>query len=298
MQSKVHSLQSTGARLTADCRLWTILALLLIFAPTFAQRTDVATLMKWEAEGDTLMAQQRFDEAAKMFSKIVDATQLRERAAYNALYKRAVAYYYGQQDDLALKDLEVFQKQFSSVPQSFILKALIYRNLDNAEGQLEALNTVLNFQPSNTGMLKWRAGLFLDKQEYKKAKQDAETAILFEDDAEAEGYLAFAYFNLAKPDSALHSINKAIELDYTYAPAYLYAGSFCLQSSENELALTYLNLGLKVAPTHPVMLFYKGVALVELEKMDEGCRFLNKAFYAGHEDAGDYLKEYCYTTDN
>ena len=40
----------------------------------------------------------------------------------------------------------------------------------------------------------------------------------------------------------------------------------------------------------------KGVALVELEKLDEGCRCLNKSFYSGYDEADGYLKEYCYSS--
>jgi tetratricopeptide (TPR) repeat protein len=137
----------------------------------------------------------------------------------------------------------------------------------------------------------------LDKEKFEEAKQDAQNAILFEDDPEVETYLAFAHFNLNNPDSALFAINKAIELDYSYLPSYLYAGSFCIQKDEYQLGLTYLNLGLRVDPENPALLFYKGVALVEMERKDEGCRFLNKAFYTGYDDASDYIKQYCYSSE-
>jgi tetratricopeptide (TPR) repeat protein len=178
------------------------------------------------------------------------------------------------------------------------LRALIYRIKEDGPKQIEDLNIALDFQPSNAGLLKWRAGLLLDSKEYKKAKQDAESAILFQDDPEAEAYLAFAQFNLSNPDSALMAINKAIALDYTYLPAYIYAGSFCLQENEYDLALKYLNLGLRVDPDNLTVLFYKGVALVELKQIDEGCRALNKAFYLGYDDASGYIQQYCYSADD
>jgi tetratricopeptide (TPR) repeat protein len=81
-------------------------------------------------------------------------------------------------------------------------------------------------------------------------------------------------------------------------PAYLYAGSFCLQEDEFDLALKYLNVALKVEPKNATALFYKGVALVELKKEKEGCSCLSKAFYAGEDDAGDYLKQYCFGLDD
>ena len=263
-----------------------------------AQRVGASQLQMWEAEGDTLMSMENYSAAIRSYSRIVDATGLKDKAAYNVLYKRAISYYYAEKEDLALQDVNKFIEEFPHIPQSHILRALIYRIKEDAAKQLDDLNIAIGFQPSNAGLLKWRAGLLLDEKKYLEAKQDAQNAILFDDDPEAETYLAFAHFNLNNPDSALFAINKAIDLDYSYLPAYLYAGSFCLQEDEFRLALTYLNLGLRVDAEHPALLFYKGLALVELDNKNEGCRFLNKAFYKGYDDAGDYIKQYCYSSED
>jgi len=276
-----------------------LLFLLLTSISAFAQRPDPMKLKQWESEGDTLMSQQRYAEATNAYTRIIDGTKLSEKGDYNALYKRAICQYYTEgQHDMALADVDKFIKEFPYVPQSHILRALIYRIKEDADKQIEDLNIAIQMQAANPGLLKWRAGLLLDKQEYEKARADAKMAILFQDDPEAEAYLAFAQFNLNNPDSALLAINKAIELDYSYAPAYLYAGSFCIQSSEYDLALKYLNLGMRVDPENPALLFYKGVALVELEKIDEACSCLNKAFYMGYDDASGYIEEYCYKVED
>jgi tetratricopeptide (TPR) repeat protein len=277
-----------------------IIALFLItlVGQSTAQRDDSSQLKLWEAEGDTLMSQEKFSGAIKSYSKVIEATGLKDKNAYNTLYKRAVCYYYTEgKEELALQDVDRFIEEFPYVPQSHILRALLYRIKEDADGQLNDLDIAIGFQPSNAGLLKWRAGLLLDKEKFEEAKQDAQNAILFEDDLEVETYLAFAHFNLNNPDSALFAINKAIELDYSYLPSYLYAGSFCIQKDEYQLGLTYLNLGLRVDPENPALLFYKGVALVEMERKDEGCRFLNKAFYTGYDDASDYIKQYCYSSE-
>jgi tetratricopeptide (TPR) repeat protein len=264
-----------------------------------AQHFDISKIEQWEAEGDTLMKLEKYAAAIKSFTKIIDATGLADKLGYSALYKRAVCYYYTEgKEDLALRDVSKFIEKLPYVPQSHILRALIYRIQENADGQLEDLNVALDFQPENAGLLKWRSGLLIDKEKFPEAKRDAEIAIQLQDDPEVETYLAFAHFNMNNPDSALMAINKAIDLDYTYSPAYLYAGSFCLQSDEFDLALTYLNLGLRADPDNLAMLFYKGVVLVELKKTDEGCSILNKAFYNGYDDAGVYITQYCYSSSD
>ena len=286
--------------LTIDHRLFFVaLCLILISHQANAQRPDPIKLKQWEAMGDTLMSQQQYPQATKYYTKIIDATKLSEKADYNTLYKRAISQYYTEgQHDLALIDVDRFIKEFPAVPQSHILRALIYRIKEDGDKQLEDLNFALQFQPANPGLLKWRAGLLLDKEEYEKAKLDAQRAIYYQDDPEAEAYLAFAFFNLEQPDSALLAINRAIELDYSYVPAYLYAGSFCLQSGEYELAMKYLSLGARVDSENAALWFYKGAALIELEQIDQACSCLNKAFYMGYDDASGYLEEYCYKTED
>jgi tetratricopeptide (TPR) repeat protein len=275
-----------------------VVAFMLSVVVTYAQRPDPNKLQQWEVEGDTLLSQQRYVEAARAFTRVINATGVTQKSDYNAVYKRAISYYYTEgKEDLALTDIDTFIKEFPYVPQAHILRALIYQIKEDGPKQIEDLNIALDFQPGNAGLLKWRAGLLLDAEEYQKAKADAQAAIRLEDDPEAEATLALAYYNLDQADSALMAINKAIELDYSYMPAYLYAGSFCLQADEFELALKYINLGLRVDPEHAAALFYKGVALVESEKKDEGCRCLNKAFYNGYDDASGYIEQYCYSSE-
>ena len=115
-----------------------------------------------------------------------------------------------------------------------------------------------------------------------------------EDDSELEAYLGMYYHGTGDPDSAFLSFNKAIELNPTYLSAYLYAGSVAMEAGDYSIALNYIDLGLRIEPKNPDLMFYRGVALVESNRIDEGCRCLNRAFYSGADDAGDYLQQYCF----
>ena len=238
-----------------------------------------------------------------MYSKVVDASKFKDgqfddKDVYNALYKRAVCYYNTQEYDKALKDLDLFVPVFPNAPQPKLLKAFIYRELDDIDNQLTNLQGAMDLQPVNPDFLKWRGLLYLQKNNYLKALNDVRSARSFQDDPEVETYLGLCYYNLDKKDSAYISFNKAIELDATFPASYLYAGSMSLQDGEYERSLEYLNLALRLDPRNKEALFYKGAALVELKRIDEGCRCLNQAFYAGFDDAADYLKEYCYGVEN
>jgi tetratricopeptide (TPR) repeat protein len=249
---------------------------------------------KWEAEADTLMNRQNFEGAVKLYSRILTESKLKSKENYRTLYKRAIGYYSSGDLQNALKDITQFIPEFPQNYQAHILRALIYQQLGDEENQLVDVQKAIELQSGNIDLIKWRGSLLLQKGEYKSAKQDFLLVRQTQDDPELETNLGLAYYSLEKPDSALIALNKSIELDATYEPAYLYAGSFCLELEKFELGLKYLNLALLINPENANALFYKGVALVELKKTEAGCSCLSKAFKAGQDDAAGYLKEYCY----
>lgn len=250
---------------------------------------------KWEIEADTLMNRQDFDGAIKLYSKAIKSSKLKDKADYQSVYKRAVCYYSTGQFAAALTDVKTFMVEYPSLFQVHILKAFIYKEMGDTDQQLNALNEALALSPGEPGLIKWRSGLYLEKEEFLKVKNDLQYVKSIQDDPEVEMYLGFAYYSLQQTDSAFIALNKAIELEPTYLPAYLYGGSFSLQEDNNELALKYLDVALRLDPDNLGAQFYKGIALLELDREEEGCRLLAKAFYAGEDDAGDYLKEKCYT---
>ncbi|HEX8060068.1 MAG TPA: tetratricopeptide repeat protein [Cyclobacteriaceae bacterium] len=270
--------------------LFIVLATFL-FNGAFAQNEK---LKKMEAEGDSAMNKSDYQKAIKIYSKVVKSSKLKERADYLALYKRAVCYYSSSDFHHALEDLNQVIPKIPGLPQARMLRALVYGELDQSEKKKEDLEQALSAEPANPGLLKWRASVYLEDEDYKEAKKDLEVARLFADDSETEMYLGVALYNLGSIDSAFQSLDKAIELDATYLPAYMYASSFSLDQDKYDQAVNYLDFAGRLDPKNTTIYFYKGIALVELEKVDEGCRFLRKAFYAGVDDASGYLKEYCF----
>ena len=252
----------------------------------------------WETEADTLFNHHQFEEASVLYSKIITTTKLNNKEVYPSVYKRAVCFYSLGNFQMALEDLDVFIPAFPDMYRAKLLRAFVYKELGDEERQLIDLNEVLDAQPGNPDLLRMRAAIFLQREEFKKAKEDLDIAKSLQDDSETEVYLGVVHYNLGDLDSALFSINRSIEMDATYLPAYLYAGSFCLQEEQYELGLKYLKLALRLEPKNTSALFYKGVALVELKKVEQGCSCLAKAFYNGEDDAGGYLQQYCYSMDN
>jgi len=277
-----------------------VVFLLVISADVCAQSKKE---MAWSVEADTLYNRGDYEGAAALYTKVLNANppkdgKYADRGFYGILYRRAVCYYSTDQFDKALADLAVFEPQFPRSPQPKILKAFIYRELDDEDKQLENLDAAMALSPPNPDFLKWRGMLYLQKDKFNEAKSDLVSARSLQDDGEVETYLGLCYRQTDQLDSAYLSFNKAIELNPTFITVYLYAGSAALQDGDYELSLQYFNLALRLEPKHADALFYKGVALVELKQLEEGCRCLNRAFYAGSDDAGDYLTEYCFGSGN
>lgn len=265
---------------------------------TFTAWSQLPKWKAWEVKGDTLYNHQDFKGAIKFYNKAISLSKLKDKAAYRTVYKRAVSYYSIREYSNAIKDLDIFIPAFPEVSQAKLLKAFIYRELGDDEKQLANLKEAMELEPPSPDLLKWRGLLYLQKSEYAISKKDLLLARELGDDPEVETYLGLSYYNLQQRDSAFLSFNKSIELDATYLPAYLYAGSISIEDDNFIQGLQYVNLALRLDPKNKEATFYKGIALVELKKTDEGCSCLNRAFYAGMDDAGDYLKEYCFQTED
>ena len=116
----------------------------------------------------------------------------------------------------------------------------------------------------------------------------------YQSSPQLKSYLGLTHYYLDDPDSALIIFDEIIQEDPNFTQSYVYAASLCLDQSAYELGLNYVNKGLQKEPSNSTLLFYRGIALVETDQKTEGCRCLTKAFNAGIDDVGEYLKEYCY----
>ncbi len=272
--------------------------LFFILLNGFNAHSQDEKLKGWEAEGDTLLNHEDFQGALKQYSRIIDFSKADSKLVNPIFYKRAVCYYSLNNMALAIKDLDVFIPANPDNLQAFLLRAFVYKELGLTDLELADLNHVIAIQPANHELIKWRASVFLEKGNYLLAKKDLLFVKSVEDDPETEMYLGMAQYYEGHADSALLSLNKAIALDVTFLPPYLYAASFCLQEEQFELALKYATVALKIEPNNKTAMLHKGIALVELKNDKEGCRCLTKALAAGEDDAVGYLKEYCYGVED
>jgi len=249
-----------------------------------------------EVEADTLVAQQDYAGALSLYNKIIEKSKPQTEEEYQVYYKRAVCHYSLENFEDALKDVNILIEKYPQ-PQAKLLRAYIYQELENYEAQLEDLNELLSLNPDSQELIQWRASVLMEMGKYADAQKDIRKVLVSQSSPELKSYLGLTYYYLDNPDSALIIFDEVIKESPDFPQPYLYAASLCLDESAYELALAYIDNGLKVEPSNLSFLFYKGIGLVETGKKEEGCRCLTKAFQAGIDDVADYLKEYCYSNE-
>src|SRR5258706_11695312 len=126
----------------------------------------------WEVEADTLLNRQDFEGAIKLYSKIIDASGLKVKSTFTAVYKRAICYYNLNDFKQALHDLEVFMPEFPDNEHARLLRAFVYKGLGDADHQLADLNVLLGSQPANRELLQWRASAYLHRGKHPDAEND------------------------------------------------------------------------------------------------------------------------------
>ncbi len=246
-----------------------------------------------EIKADTLLDQQDYEGALKLYNTIIKKSKFKNDDEFSVLYKRAYCFYTLKRFDEALVDLN---RYIGKIPndQAKLLRLYVFQELGDTESLLTDLNELISKSPENDELLRWRLTVLMESEKYKEAQHDILQLLSIQDDPNLKGYLGLTYYYLENPDSALIIFDDLIKKYPTNIQTYLYAGSVCLEEGEYDASLHYVNQGLTIEPSNATLLYYKGAALVEKEDLVEGCRCLNKAFANGIDDAGEYLKEYCY----
>lgn len=262
----------------------------------FAQMSSA----KWrvtEVEGDSLLSREDYPHALVKYNQAMDVSKLKDTESKRLLYKRAICYYSLQDFQKALDDLNAFIPYYPSFPRAKFLRVLVNGELGNTQAQFDDIHELELLEPGSPDILSLKVNIYLEAEQYDSAKVELLRLQRINDDEETETQLGFVYYNLEDADSAFVHFDRAITLNENYAPAYVYMSSLCLEQEAYAMTLMYVDRGLLLDPQSKQLLFYKGIALAESEKLEAGCSILAKLFYEGFDQAGDYLKQHCYGID-
>lgn len=269
----------------------------LVMSSFFVSAQNRNQLIALEVQGDTLANRQDYEGALGFYNTVIEQTKFTSPRDYDVVYKRAVAFFQLKEYDKALHDIDVFIAETGD-EQGFILKAYVYQDMKAWPEVLTQLDTLDQWYPDNIELSRWRIQVLMDAGMNAEAKKEIQKALAIEPDRQIKLYLGLVHYYLAEYKEAFATFDALIKDDPAQPEPYLYAASLCLEDEYYDLALKYLDAGLTQHPANPSLAFYKGIALYELKQEQEGCRYLRKAFYAGVDDAADYLTEYCFGTED
>lgn len=253
----------------------------------FSQSQSIAT-SPLEVEADTLLNRGDFESAITAYNKLIK----KKTGSSQILYKRAYAHFNLEQYNEALQDVNTYLASTRD-SQGYLLRAYIYEQTGNYADELNDINTLIA-ENVNPELLQWRASVAMEAGQYQVAQRDVQQLLKWQHSTQLLSFLGLTYYYQEQADSALTIFNQVIAEAPEQLETYLYAGALCLEAGEYDLSLHYIDKGLAYDPQNATLLFYKGAALVEKEDFTNGCRCLYKAFTNGIDDAGDYLKEFCY----
>jgi tetratricopeptide (TPR) repeat protein len=269
------------------------LSLFLFSGTTAYGQSDASKREALIAEVDTLLGSQKFDEALPILNQVLAKSKTLSDEDYTLLYKRAYCLYALSDFENALADINRYIEK-KPEEQAKLLRAYINQELGNVEAQLDDLNEFLEKNPDNLELLRWRASVLMQSDRFGEAQNDIKTLMKWQTGPELKAYLGLSYYYLDDADSAMLIFDEVIEDTPAFVQPYVYASSLALEEEAYKLALQYIEKGLEVEPDNLTLQFYKGIALVETDETDAGCRCLTKAFEGGVDDVAAYLKAYCY----
>ena len=120
-------------------------------------RSQDEKLKVLETEADTLFNHEDYEGALKLYSRILETAKSEDKSVSPIFYKRAVCYYSLSNFASALKDIDVFIGKNPEQPRARLLRAFVHKALGELDLQIADLNFVLEAQPGNHDLLKWRA---------------------------------------------------------------------------------------------------------------------------------------------
>src|SRR5690606_35380544 len=147
--------------------------------------------------------------------------------------------------------------------QAFLLRAYIYQETNNPTGVLQQLDTMLARYPDNDNLLRWRVQALMESEKYEEAKFAIVRLLDIKPDFNLQLSLGLVHYYLNEYEEAFIVFDNLIKANPTQLEPFLYASSLCLEDGHYNLALQYLDAGLKQHPSEPTLVFYKGIVLYE-----------------------------------
>ncbi len=255
-----------------------VCAFLFLFnAPAYSQsyKEFVATATKMLEEGN-------YDGAITHYKKALDKDSLNSMNEF--IYANLALAYMNKGESRRVE--EVYREALSRNPQSQMLlmrRANFYLVQDKQEKALADYNKVLSYDPRNEEALYFRAYILAGKKKYNLAREDYYTILAINpDNYKAQFALALLYVKEKKDNQALLMLDNLIEKD-SGNPEYYQACSDIEKGNKRyELALIYIDEGIKKCKNNNTLRLEKAELLVAMNKNKEAKRELDALSSTGY----------------
>ncbi|MBO4738001.1 MAG: tetratricopeptide repeat protein [Bacteroidales bacterium] len=260
----------------------------------------VKTLLKYADKTDRkdsvyyLIAKVYFDEGQYAQSvDYLDSSVAAYTPDYKTIYLRSLAYYYTQQYDKALVEMN---KVMAQKNQAFLYndRATIKQAQKDYQGAMADFEKAIALDSNNMEYINNRGLLKMDMEEYEAAIEDFNQVIGMNDKCyQAYNNRGLAQAHLLNYEEALKEFNNIISSNPDFYQVYSNKGYVLYKQKKYEDAIQCFNLALQYNPQYGEAYLHRGNTK-ELMKNPEGaCEDWQKAADLGVEKALEYINNQC-----
>lgn len=227
------------------------------YDPKYLVEESEKTAAQFQKEGDIEVEGENYTQAINLYSQAIDL----DSTSGELYYSRGNAWYYLNQLDAALDDLQTSILLDSTLTSPYVLMGIIYRDKEQHEAAIEILSKGIELDPDLWFAYQIRG-------------------------------LSKAY--LLNLSGAFSDFDKAIELEPNNWDLYLFRGSSrFLAFEELHQAMDDFNKAISLYSESGEAYYLRGKLRFLLDDADGGCSDLRKAIELGYEKAAKSLEEEC-----
>jgi tetratricopeptide (TPR) repeat protein len=166
-------------------------------------------------EGVTAYEQKRYEDAAGLFTFLLENDQVSEGSRDSLFFHRGALYSSSGQQAKALRDLDQAVTLSPDEPRNLVLRGRIHQAMKRYQEALEDLNRSLAIAPGAPTILLARGRILRDLSRYKEAKLDFESAIELDVSLKHSALKEIGHGSMAtnEPELATNAFLGAIEAD-------------------------------------------------------------------------------------
>ena len=265
-------------RTVGDLR-FPMLAVFMLFLSLSAYSQSYNELV---TTGTQLLEDGDYDAAIVCYTKAINADSL--NSINEMIYANMAQAYLGKGDTKRVEEL--YGKALGKYPRSkmlYALRAKFYLNQDKKEKALIDCNKVLSMDANSEEMLYLRAYILTEKKKYDLARDDYHTLLAINpDNRKAQFALALLYAKERKDNQAQLLLDNLIEKNPDVPEYYLACSNIEKENARYELALVYLDEGVKNCKERNMLNLEKAEMLVAMKRYDEAKRVLDALSASGY----------------